>query len=164
MANDYASLLKRLERRRADRYRRTSMNSRDREFGGPYPPAPRSVVVTAEETLGFQLPPLLREIYGKLANGGFGPGYGLLGLAGGYSVDDLEDMSLDQYYLSLRAFDEELHWPEQLLPCCYLGCQGTYSVDCSKTDYPVIQTDFGSLLEPTFTFDELMERWADGKE
>lgn len=37
--------------------------------------------------LGFPLPPLLRALYTQLANGGFGPMYGLLGLAGGAPGD-----------------------------------------------------------------------------
>lgn len=56
------SLLKWLEHRRADRHRRTSANSREREFGGLYPPAAVSVIESSEEALGFPLPPLLREI------------------------------------------------------------------------------------------------------
>ena len=161
MPNSFGPLLKKVERRRADRYRRTSMNNRDRQFGGLYPPAAKYAIIGAEQMLGFQLPPLLREIYASLANGGFGPGYGLIGLAGGYTEEDLSDLPLAEYYTYRRSFEEELHWPEQLLDFCYLGCQGTYAVDCSKASYPVIRTDFGKLLKPKETLAELMERWAD---
>ena len=173
MPSKYASLLMRLEKRRADRYRITSASDRNRQSGGLYPPAPKSVIVDAEKKLGFHLPPLLREIYSELANGGFGPGYGLIGLTGGYTVEDLSERSLvENYFYDLSLGDEflfngselDVPWPEQLVEFCYLGCQGTYAVDCSDLAYPVRQTDFGTLLKPETTFDELMERWAAGNE
>jgi hypothetical protein len=171
MPSKYAALLKQLEKRRADRYRITSASDRNRQFGGLYPPAPKSVIVDAENKLGFRLPPLLREIYSDLANGGFGPGYGLIGLTGGYTVEDLSEMSLvENYHSELSLGDEFLvngsevgvPWPEQLIEFCYLGFQGTYAVDCSRPAYPVIQTDFGKLLKPETTFDETdgtLGRW-----
>jgi hypothetical protein len=175
MPSKYASLLKQLEKRRADRYRITSASDRNRQFGGLYSPAGRSVIVDAENKLGFRLPPLLREIYSELANGGFGPGYGLIGLTGGYTVEELalSEMSLvENYFYELSLGDEffvdssevGVPWPEQLVEFCYLGCQGTYAVDCSHLAYPVRQTDFGKLLKPETTFDELMERWAAGND
>jgi len=150
MPDTFSAVLTKLERRRADCSRRTSANTRDREFGGLYPPAPKSVIVAAEKKLGFPLPPLLRQIYGKLANGGFGPGHGLIGLEGGYPVEELslKEMSLVENYfyeLSLggefcvKGSEGGVSWPEQLVEFCYLGCQGTYAVDCSKPDYPVIE-------------------------
>ncbi len=138
------------------------MSSRDRQYGGLYPPAPKSVIAEAEQKLGFRLPPLLREIYANLANRGFGPGYGLLGLAGGYTVEDLSDLSVVEYYLYVRSLGDDLPWPAQLVAVCYFGCGGTYAVDCSKPDYPVIATDLGDLEPASRTFNELMERWANG--
>lgn len=38
----------------------------------------------SEQTLGFALPLLLRLLYLQIANGGFGPGYGLFGIFGGF--------------------------------------------------------------------------------
>jgi len=35
--------------------------------------------------MGFPYPPLLRTLYLRLANGGFGPAYGLVGAFGGYA-------------------------------------------------------------------------------
>ena len=48
-----------------------------------YPVAREQTVAGAEAQLGFALPQLLRDIYLRVANGGFGPGYGLLGIDGG---------------------------------------------------------------------------------
>jgi hypothetical protein len=162
MANCFDALLKRLERRRADRHRRTSANSREREFGGLYTPASVSVIESAEEVLGFPLPPLLREIYQNLANGGFGPGYGLVGLADGYTFEDFGDLSLVEYHLMLcSAPPEDFQWPPRLLNIAHGGCLFFYAVDCSQPEYPVMRTegDAQECVSPTFI--AFMERWAD---
>lgn len=49
-----------------------------------YPPASAEQVQATEAALGFPLPPLLRLLYERLANGGFGPGAGISGALGGY--------------------------------------------------------------------------------
>src|SRR5712691_9814035 len=43
-----------------------------------YPAATENQRLATEDLLGFPLPPLLRTLYQQLANGGFGPGYGLI--------------------------------------------------------------------------------------
>lgn len=49
-----------------------------------FPPATEEQLRQAEDESGFPYPPLLRTLYLTIANGGFGPGYGLKGVAGGY--------------------------------------------------------------------------------
>jgi len=53
------------------------------------PVASLSEIQAAEAELGFELPPLLKRIYLEIGNGGchLGPGFGLLGLPGGYDND-----------------------------------------------------------------------------
>ncbi|MFI6812450.1 SMI1/KNR4 family protein [Nonomuraea sp. NPDC050328] len=46
------------------------------------PPASAEAVADAEEAIGAPLPPLLRRLYLEVANGGFGPRDGVLGVAG----------------------------------------------------------------------------------
>jgi len=46
-------------------------------------PATREAVAEAERIIGFSLPPLLRRLYLEVANGGFGPDEGILGVRGG---------------------------------------------------------------------------------
>jgi hypothetical protein len=46
-------------------------------------PATPSAVTEAEEVIGFPLPPLLRRLYLEVANGGFGPAEGIVGVRGG---------------------------------------------------------------------------------
>jgi hypothetical protein len=97
-----------------------------------YPPATAALVDAAEETLGFALPPLLRRIYLEVGNGGFGPGYGLLGVLGG-AVDDTGRNIIDLYrmFREPERDDPMWQWPAQLLPICHLGCAMYGCVDCT---------------------------------
>lgn len=56
-----------------------------RRLGFMWPPASERQVRSSERKLHFSLPPLLQTLYVSLANGGFGPGYGLRGVIGGYA-------------------------------------------------------------------------------
>jgi SMI1/KNR4 family protein SUKH-1 len=72
------------------------------------PPAPEETLTAAERSLGFALPPGLRRLYLEVADGGFGPGGGLLSIAA--AVDR---------YRSLQTGDELPRgraWPANLLP------------------------------------------------
>jgi hypothetical protein len=51
--------------------------------GFAFAPATDEQLQETEDILGFRLPSLLRLLYKKLANGGFGPGAGLCGAVGG---------------------------------------------------------------------------------
>jgi hypothetical protein len=53
--------------------------------GKIYPPTTITVVEATEKELGFRIPSLLSQMYTEVANGGFGPGYGIYGLEGGYT-------------------------------------------------------------------------------
>lgn len=100
-------------------------------------PAPADVVEEAEDLLGCRLPPLLRRLYLEVGNGGFGPGYGMLGLRGGHR-DDTRQAALGLYRQAHGTSSP--HWsflPAGLLPVCYWGC-GVYSfIDCSRPEGPM---------------------------
>ncbi len=57
------------------------------------PPASQARIREVEALVGSPLPGLLKSLY-ALANGGFGPGYGLLGLRSGYA-DDMDRTAVD---------------------------------------------------------------------
>ena len=71
------------------------------------PPAAPEVLARAEASLGVPLPPVLRRAYGEVANGGFGPGYGLV---------SIERMA-GEYEELCEVMPPAGHaWPEGLLP------------------------------------------------
>ncbi|MET7737151.1 SMI1/KNR4 family protein [Streptomyces sp. NPDC005402] len=57
------------------------------------PPATPEAVAAAEEAIGFPLPPLLRRLYVEVANGGFGPNKGILGVSGGAAQGNFADIA-----------------------------------------------------------------------
>jgi hypothetical protein len=57
------------------------------------PPATSEAVAEAEEVIGFPLPPLLRRLYLEVANGGFGPHKGILGVRGGTAQGNFADIA-----------------------------------------------------------------------
>lgn len=77
----------------------------------PPPPGPASpeAIEEAETLVGAPMPKLLRDLY-LVANGGFGPGYGLLGLRDGFT-DDTQRNAVD----ILRETSQGI-WPG--MPSC----------------------------------------------
>lgn len=49
-----------------------------------FPPAMEAQLQETEMALGCSLPPILRAVYTQVANGGFGPGYGVAGAMSGF--------------------------------------------------------------------------------
>lgn len=96
----------------------------------------------AQGQLGFRLPAQLRDVYGLLANGGFGPGYGLIGLAGGVKSDVNTDV-VEDYLLRRQPDDADpgWFWPAGVLAVCHWGC-GIYScIDCRTPEVQVLRFD-----------------------
>src|SRR5262245_61830807 len=75
-------------------------------------------IASAESELGLRLPPLLRRIYLEVADGGFGPGYGLLPLRRGRPEHGQERSVVETYAM----FTEGRGWPPVLVPICDWGC------------------------------------------
>ena len=108
-------------------------------------PATQEQLDDAERRIGFALPPLLRRLYAEIANGGFGPGPGLLGVTGGWRTDHgktVEDLHAEM----LEAVHENRHWvwPAALLPIADQG--GVYvCVDTAAPPHRVSEFDFEDL-------------------
>jgi len=126
--------------------------------GFAYPPASEVQLAATEAVLRFPLPPLLRALYAKVANGGFGPGVGIRGALGGYGspTDNPDDTTVGYYnfyrqqaqLVDLGAYAEHwkqvkperrrnsylllpyVVWPEQLLSLEDLGCCQEVCLDC----------------------------------
>jgi hypothetical protein len=67
-------------------------------------------VLLGEETLGFTLPPLLTRMYLEVGNGGFGPGYGLIGIGARGEKDDLGNDLVRGYEERLKRDADEPTW------------------------------------------------------
>jgi hypothetical protein len=132
---------------------------------GPFPPALPEEIALAESQLGFHLPSLLRRVY-EIANGGFGPGYGL------YPIGAGEDMLVPTY----RSFVEvpcapkpgepgfdQYPWPERLLPICDWGCATWSCLDCRSDDGTIITSSNGEPFASTgFTLRAWLSSWMEG--
>jgi len=141
-----SELLKEIAWRAADPATRT-----DTGLGAPPDVAPRAsadLCDAAEASLGFSLPPALRSLYLRVGNGGFGPGYGIVGLAGGHLSSHGE--SLVELYQVMRADDAGgTQWPARMLLLCDWGCAIWSCVDCAHAEFPVVVSDCADLSRPS---------------
>jgi hypothetical protein len=117
-----------------------------------FPPATSAAIDEAEKELGFPIPSLLRRLYQEVGNGGFGPGYGLLGVAGGYTD---EGRSLSASYLELRP-----GWPEGILPVFDLGCAAWLCIDGPALSDQVLMVHEPGMMRTVFTLPALLEAWV----
>ncbi len=94
-----------------------------------FPPASEESLQEAEHRLGYSIPALLRLCYLNVANGGFGPAYGIIGVSGGY---ESHFGNLVETYEQLKGDSalQGLQWNEGLLPFCEWGCGIFSCVDC----------------------------------
>jgi len=126
-----------------------------------YDVASELLIEKAERSLKLSIPPLLRECYKCVANGGFGPGYGLIGLENGAKSDF---GTLVETYEQLKS-DQELEggeWDRTLLPFCDWGCNIFSCVDCADPEYHVYTFRDFSVVKQSYTIEEFFEMWLKG--
>jgi hypothetical protein len=126
-------------------------------------PASIHAIEKAESQLTFKLPPLLRACYLEIGNGGFGPGYGLIGFEGGAQSDF---GSITETYNQLKSDQQSLgnEWPLQLLPFCDWGCNVFSCVDCSNEYAPISIFDAGQLIPQSYNLATFFEMWVGGSD
>lgn len=132
--------------------------------GRRLPVASEEAVGAAEMALGLKIPTLLRSIYLNVANGGFGPGYGILGVAGGHRsgwgtalVETFDEVKRGADYRGWR-------WDPQLLPFCELGYAGFFCVRCSSPGSPIFLSDHCNVSPAGYGLKEFFERWLDARD
>jgi hypothetical protein len=132
----------------------------------PYPPAGQALVDEAEQALGCPLPSILRRLYLEVANGGFGPGYGILGLSGGHGL--APDGTAIERYRRFREWDEAP--PSSLFPVCDWGCAISSFVDCSDRDAVIWGLDpnpvddiSDALFPQEMGLVEWLQLWIEGR-
>lgn len=146
------------------------------------PPLTEQQMQACEAQLGFSLPPLLRGLYMRVADGGFGPAGGIDGLRDepddewgglvtGYSwlkkhhrlvsLTDLKKRATPDQMINLPGY----LWPERLLRLCNWGC-GNFSYIDARTEQIVY---FTPGLECNWLFDythaslrDWLEDWLAG--
>jgi hypothetical protein len=127
---------------------------RSRELGVP---ASSNAVVEAERAMGCALHPLHRSVFQEVANGGFGPGDGLVGLPGGSL--DVDGRSIVDLKKALWL-DDSKPLPAPVVPLCEWG-DGIWSCIDSKTG-AVLTLGESDLMVIGTTFHRWLEDWATG--
>jgi hypothetical protein len=157
----------------------------------PYPPVSLADIAWTETQIGTPLPPLIREIFLQVSNGGFGPGWGITGLQNGHRLyqrsfvdhvlytgkeikahlrESIETAERDGNVDS-RLIDQEKqylqHWNtlgvETLIWYCNWGCNIVTLVDFSKPELPILCADGLDIrAEKVKTLREWWESWLDG--
>ncbi len=133
----------------------------------PHPPVNEQAIADAEARLGFHLPPLVRALYTQVADGGYGPGYGLIELAGhGYTLVESRSRMVEE-----AATDWV--WPERLVELVNWGCLYFSAIDCSDPSCPVLfyngdragqdATLANCLLPEADSLAEWLSAWLDGE-
>jgi hypothetical protein len=109
-------------------------------------PATDGQLQATEQALGFPLPPFLRLLYSQIANGGFGPGYGLIGVIGGFDeagtlVEMYQYHTVRGQLIELEQYEHasgsdaplelpDTLWPRSMLYLCDWGQGDISCIDC----------------------------------
>lgn len=124
-----------------------------------FPRASEEAIQLAEAALGFPIPTLLKSIYLDIADGGFGPGYGILGL----SMHPDRPTLMDNYReIKKGATYLHLEWKTGLLPFCEWGCNIFSCVDCNDEAYPIFWSEVCHVRPQGFTLEDFFKMWIDG--
>ena len=118
-------------------------------------PASRELVESAELTLGFALWRDHRQVLMEIANGGFGPGDGLLGIPGGR----LDDHGLSRIEVRKRLLSET-ELARAIVPVCDWGCGIWSCVDCVTGE--ILTCDEMGTRRMGIEFGDWLEQWANG--
>lgn len=126
-----------------------------------FPPASIDSIRNAELILGFQFPPLLRECYLQIGNGGFGPGYGIVGVEGGQVTEDIGNV-IDLYNALKKCAEwDGKQWKNGLLPFCDWGCLMYSCVDCNDPQYCMYMRE-EHLAPQSYNLGCFFRMWIDG--
>lgn len=128
------------------------------------PPATPDDVARAEAAIGFALPPLLIRLYRDVADGGFGPGEGLLPLVGAGGRGGRTLVGEYESLLEASSHGYGAPWPRYLLPVATWSDGTVAVVDVRDPELPVFEVDLSDLEEhdpddPDNEYDESDRPW-----
>jgi SMI1 / KNR4 family (SUKH-1) len=127
----------------------------------PFAIASEDAIEKAERSLGFSIPALLKACYLKVGNGGFGPGYGLIGVEHGYA-SDFGNLVETHEVLKQDQATEGREWPDGLLPFSEWGCNIFSCVDCHDTQHRVYTFEDFAVHPQGYNLDKFFELWMSG--
>jgi hypothetical protein len=125
-----------------------------RELG---PPASADAIEAAEKDMGCHFHQLHRRLFREVGNGGFGPGYGLIGIPEGSL--DVEERSMNELKQGLFLDHEKLQ-TSSMVPLCDWGCGIWSCVDC-ETGAILSISEFG-LRDLEQGLQSWFEDWISG--
>jgi hypothetical protein len=128
----------------------------------PNPPVPHAALEQLENEFGFRFPTLVRRLYTEVADGGYGPSWGINRLRHPPNTDfELwweHEMSIEAWYRLYRQEREKGQpaeywqcWPDPAIRFCEGGCGISICVDCSSDQGRVFMDDpnrFGLRQDP----------------
>ena len=132
----------------------------------PAPASPQAVSA-AEDAVGASFPPLLRRLYLEVANGGFGPSGGILGVGGGPLEGPWADSIVDVLQM-FRSGPEQHRTPVGVAPLLNWGCALWSLLDCRDSVGRMWGWDYDSdptrplFVEP-LTLTEWFAAWLDSR-
>lgn len=116
------------------------------------PPLSNALLVQEEHRLGIRLPLLLNRLYTEVANGGFGPGEGLLSL----SPVSAADHPISYFHGDFRAARNQhgAEWAETIVPFSHWGDLILSCVDVGgkAVDPPVLRFEPNMSKSDTLDF------------
>jgi hypothetical protein len=146
-------LISAIRKRAEDRNKRTDFAYRRCPELGPL--ASAETVSRAQLAMGCILHPLHRQLFEEVANGGFGPGMGLVGLPGG--TPDLHGRSLVELR-EILWLDSETPLPFPVVPLCDWG-DAIWSCLDVETDSVLTMDEYG-LKDTSQSFSSWLEDWV----
>jgi len=112
-------------------------------------------VMSAEAALGQPLPRLLAKLYRYVANGGFGPGGGLVGLKGGHV--DSGGLTLVEIYKLFRGGNDG--WSTSVLPLWEGRLPVWFGIDARSADARIVMDDEQGTMSTPYTLHTWLEAW-----
>jgi hypothetical protein len=141
---------------------RIKTHLRDQSIVQRFPTAPPILVANAERKIGISLPLLLKQCYLEIANGGFGPGLGIIGIGEGH-ISDYGDLVSTYLTLQHDAASGQKNVEPGVLPFCAWGCAMLTCVRCDNSQQ-ILTFEEGLLWPQQYTLDGFCELWLAGKD
>jgi hypothetical protein len=125
----------------------------------PNPPVSPGAVEALEREFGIRLPTLVRRLYTEVADGGYGPNWGIHRLWSPPGTDFRrwweQPMSVEAWYRFYQAERETgeppgywEQWPDPSIRFCEVGCSISICIDCTTDAGRVFMDDPNLGVDP----------------